>query len=156
MSEWLKNIGFIALMLASFAVGLRLNIARQLGEVRVDTVTIRRDSVVHDTICIARPVSVDRVVTDTLFKTIRDTILVALPITQQHYKDSLYEAWVSGYEAKLDSIRVHARTRYVYIEKKVQPRRPKVVISVGMYGGVGIRSPDVGVGISVGVPLWWW
>lgn len=156
MRDWLKTIGFITLMALSFMVGLKLNIAKQTTKADTDTIVIRKDTVMHDTITLSQPVPVDRIITDTLYKTICDTIIVSLPIEQKHYEDSLYEAWISGYEARLDSIRIHTRTRYIYNTKTIQPKRPKVVVSAGIYGGVGIRSPDVGVGISVGIPLWWW
>ena len=39
-----------------------------------------------------------------------DTVWVNLPRTQKRYEDSTYTAWVSGYEARLDSIHVYRRT----------------------------------------------
>ena len=35
-----------------------------------------------------------------------DSARVVIPITQQHYKEDDFEAWVSGFRASLDSIRV--------------------------------------------------
>lgn len=84
-----------------------------------------------------------------------DSIRVIIPITQRVYEDSLYKAWVSGYEPRLDSLHLYRKEVYypIVIEKKV---RPKVVVSAGVYGGFGVKGADYGLGISVGVPIWLW
>ena len=40
-------------------------------------------------------------------------IAVELPITSKHYSCKDYDAWVSGYEPSLDSIKVYQRTEYI-------------------------------------------
>lgn len=40
-------------------------------------------------------------------------IAVEVPITSKHYSCKDYDAWVSGYEANLDSIKVYQRTEYI-------------------------------------------
>lgn len=51
-------------------------------------------------------------VIDTLRIAVDDGKSVNLPITQKHYaKDSVYDAWVSGYEPHLDSISIYERTK---------------------------------------------
>ena len=40
-------------------------------------------------------------------------IAVEVPITSKHYNAPEYDAWVSGYEASLDSIKVYQKTEYV-------------------------------------------
>ena len=40
----------------------------------------------------------------------KDTVWATVPRTQKRYEDSTYTAWVSGYEARLDSIHVYRRT----------------------------------------------
>lgn len=91
---------------------------------------------------------VDTIVrTDTIM--VKDSVWVRLPIEQRVYEDSLYKAWVSGYDARLDSIRIYRPTRTITItnEKKQSP------ISWGMQAGVGITpkgiQPYVGVGVQV-------
>lgn len=38
---------------------------------------------------------------------------VVIPITSKHYKSKDYDAWVSGYEPSLDSIKVYQETQYI-------------------------------------------
>jgi len=40
-------------------------------------------------------------------------IAVEVPITTKHYSCKDYDAWVSGYEPSLDSIKVYQRTEYI-------------------------------------------
>lgn len=40
-------------------------------------------------------------------------IAVEVPITSKHYQSPEYDAWVSGYEPSLDSIKVYQRTEYI-------------------------------------------
>lgn len=49
--------------------------------------------------------------TDTLLQ--HDSVLVEVPIESRHYHADEYDAWVSGFEPSLDSIRVYQRTAYV-------------------------------------------
>jgi hypothetical protein len=47
---------------------------------------------------------------------LRDTtkmIAVEVPITSKHYHAKEYDAWVSGYEPSLDSIKVYKETQYI-------------------------------------------
>jgi hypothetical protein len=46
-------------------------------------------------------------------KMIHDTVAVEVPITTKHYRAMEYDAWVSGYEPSLDSIKVYQRTEYI-------------------------------------------
>ncbi len=73
-----------------------------------------------------------------------DTVYVPVPITQKEYISKNYRAWVSGYNAALDSIDVFPRT--VYITKKIPARR----WGLGVIGGYGVGrsglSPYIGIG----------
>jgi len=44
---------------------------------------------------------------------VKDSVLVEVPITSKHYQSPEYDAWVSGYEPSLDSIKVYQRTEYI-------------------------------------------
>ena len=44
---------------------------------------------------------------------IHDTVAVEVPITSKHYGSDQYDAWVSGFEPSLDSIKVYQRTEYI-------------------------------------------
>lgn len=79
-----------------------------------------------------------------------DSVNVVLPITQKEYRDSMYCAWVSGYEAQLDSIEL-------YYPKPVPTRDPLIEWSLGVQAGVGWFGdgfkPYIGVGIQLGIDL---
>ena len=112
-----------------------------------DTVTVReplvRDSVLVRTIVRELPV----VRTDTVriaSEVQRDTVSVEIPVTQKVYSDSLYDAWVSGYEARLDSIRIKRET--VTVTKRVPKRW-----GMGVQAGVGTGGAYVGVGITYNI-----
>ena len=95
----------------------------------VDNIKIERDTVVVvDTAYYDRPVAKDSIRTkfvtrwlpakhDTISNTVtmwaHDTVAVEVPITSKHYGSGEYDAWVSGFEPSLDSIRVYQRTAYV-------------------------------------------
>jgi len=44
---------------------------------------------------------------------VTDSVAVVVPITSKHYSCKDYDAWVSGYEPSLDSIKVYQRTEYI-------------------------------------------
>jgi hypothetical protein len=75
-----------------------------------------------------------------------DSAIVVVPITSTRYEDSTLVAWVSGYDARLDSIRVIVPT------VTVTKTRPAPRWSVGVTTGVGVTpkgiQPYVGVGVS--------
>lgn len=118
-----------------------------------------RDTIV-DTIKVVKPIAVDSVITrykwvnvervkDTTIvnevsEVVFDTVQVMLSIESKHYTAESYDAWVSGYEPCLDSIKVYNR------EVIVKPKQSRW--SIGLQGGVGMTprgvQPYVGVGIG--------
>lgn len=121
----------------------------------VSTVTdtiLERDTIISVPDTVYRTVALGEktvkvVIHDTLFKT--DTVEIALPFVQREYRDSNYNAWVSGYEPALDSIQVFPRTMTVKERVTVKERSRRW----GVFGGVGISvsdriTPCVGVGIG--------
>lgn len=77
--------------------------------VQIDSVFVR------DTEYIREPVLVESRVVDTIQVPImmRDTVYIALPIEQNYYRGSDYEAWVSGYKPRLDSLNVFSETMVI-------------------------------------------
>lgn len=75
---------------------------------------------------------------------------VVIPITQKVYKDSNYTAYVSGYNAKLDSIEI--QTKVITYTKTVTKFRTWNIGLTGGYG-YGFRSkqfePFIGIGITL-------
>ena len=119
----------------------------------------QRDTIV-DTIKVVKPVAKDSVITrykwvnvervkDTTIvnevsEVVFDTIRIRFPIESKHYTAESYDAWVSGYEPSLDSIKVYSR------EVVTKPKISRW--SIGLQGGVGLTprgvQPYVGVGIG--------
>ena len=88
--------------------------------------------------------------------TIHDSIDVPIPIIQKRYEDSLYTAWVSGFEPNLDSINLRLPTITETITKTIVKPSPR--FSIGIQGGAGVgvfsRQPDIYVGIGAQWRLW--
>ena len=88
--------------------------------------------------------------------TIHDSIDVPIPIIQKRYDDSLYTAWVSGFEPNLDSINLRLPTITETITKTIVKPAPR--LSIGIQGGAGVgvfsRQPDVYVGVGAQWRLW--
>ena len=88
--------------------------------------------------------------TDTINHT--DSVLVEVPITSKHYGAKEYDAWVSGYEPSLDSIKVYRETQY--ITETVTISKPPNRLSVGFQAGYGYGfklkalEPYVGIGVT--------
>lgn len=107
---------------------------------RVDTVVVRvpqavtRTVVRHDTIRIACSGG-------------SDSVDVALPVAQSHYIDPCGEAWVSGWHARLDSMRFYPSTVTVTRTQTATPRR----WHIGVTAGATATAHGVAPGISVGV-----
>lgn len=125
-------------------------------ETRVDTIVIR-EPMPPDTVTIVRYVSarlpvvapVDTAMQATPDTATHDSADVVVPISQAVYSDSLYTAYISGWQPRLDSLRIYQHTRTVTIEHPAPPPRRW---SVGIQAGYGITpagpQPYVGVGVA--------
>lgn len=80
-----------------------------------------------------------------------DSAMVILPAMQRVYSDSLYVAYVSGFEPKLDSISLKVPHIYTKITKTVDKpaRRWAVGPTIGAGYGITGKQADVFVGLSV-------
>ena len=88
----------------------------------------------------------------------KDTAWITVPRTQKRYEDSTYTAWVSGYEARLDSIHVYRRTvtRTVVVPETALKGGARNWLherfGAGIVGGAGYglttKRPDVFVGVG--------
>ena len=85
-----------------------------------------------------------------------DSISVPIPIYQKRYDDSLYTAWVSGYEPNLDSINLRLPTITETITKTIIKPSPLITFGIQAGAGYGIinRQPDILVGIGCQINLW--
>ena len=77
-----------------------------------------------------------------------DSVTLSLPITQKVYSDSTYTAYVSGFDAKLDSINVYSRVVTI-TRREVQESSS---FDFGLQGGYGITpagfQPYLGIGVT--------
>lgn len=84
----------------------------------------------------------------------QDSVAVEIPITQKHYRDSTYEAWVSGFAQNMDSIRVYPRTETITIRDYKPPNRWHLGLTAGYaYTPRGFQ-PYIGIGISYSLFSW--
>ena len=83
-----------------------------------------------------------------------DSARVKIPITQKKYSDSTYTAYISGYNAALDSIFVHPKT--ILVREKERSKRWVLGAGVGYgYDFVGRKgAPFVGVTVSYKLFEW--
>lgn len=132
-------------LVASFLAGYHAREVSSMMIPKMDTV------IIVDTLRDTIPVPIRETVTkyiqvpsDTIVKHIKgDTVF--LPVIQKEYFTPDYHAWVSGYNAALDSIDVFPKT--FYVTKKIPARR----WGLGVIGGYGVGraglSPYIGIGV---------
>lgn len=87
---------------------------------------------------------------------VRDSQVIALPVEQKRYDDSLYTAWVSGYRPKLDSITLRLPTITETITNTIVKPAPRLSVGVQVGAGVGVirHQPDIYVGFGAQWRLW--
>lgn len=115
-------------------------------EVVTDTIFINK----VDTIFIDKPIVVSKKIIDTIV--VENEKIVVFPIEQKHYaKEGVYDAWVSGYHAKLDSIKTYNQTEYKTINntKTITTEIKKI----GIYPYVGVINHNDLWGSRVGLNL---
>ncbi len=110
-------------------------------------VTIPRDSVV------LRYETVRLPIVDTV--RVCDSVFVSVPITQKHYRGDDYEAWVSGFCTRLDSIRLFPK-RYYLKPKETKPKRWVLSTGVSVGWNPSTKQFEPVVGLSVGWKIWEW
>lgn len=122
-----------------------------------DTLSYRMP-IAHDSVVIRyldKHVAISDTIVDTIIVNPGDSIPVKIPITQKEYRDSTYEAWISGYEAKLDSINVFNKTiTHTIYKQSVKTKKWGAGIHVGYGYGLHGFSPYVGIGIQYNILNW--
>lgn len=145
------------ILVALLAIGCLFLYFRQQKAIPTD---VQRDTIIQiDTVrdTVPVPYKVRIVRTDTVYMrvvttkndTVKDSVLVELPITQKEYKTKEYHAWVSGYRPNLDSIYTFIPTTTIYIKQKVK------CWGLGLHAGYGYPQ-GVYLGIGVSYNLWKW
>ena len=114
-----------------------------------DTVTV----VKVDTIIKYRTKYIKERITDTIYVKKGDEDKVALPRAQRHFREkSLYDAWISGYDPLLDSIKIYPKTEYTTITntitKEVTPLTWKLYAGLDLQAISGDFAPCVSVTLA--------
>ena len=152
----------LLLLAVSVAVNVWLATRETATETNIERDTVWKDSIIREpapaeTIDIGRtvylripyPVPSGR-------DTIHDSIDVPIPIIQKRYDDSLYTAWVSGFEPNLDSIRLYQPTIYETITKTIIKPAPLITFGIQAGAGWGMlnQKPDIYIGVGGQVNIW--
>ncbi len=168
-SQFRAISGVLAAFFAGVLVCVIITAGFSMCGGRTGKITVERDTI-YDILTIKEPVPVH----DTILRYVKknpiilhDTTIVLkndtdiyitpdsqilVPISQKVYEDSTYRAYVSGYQAKLDSIFVFQKTIHERVTT-VTGSQKKPNIDVGLFfgGGYGIttKRPDIFVGAGV-------
>ena len=126
----------------------------EIVEIHDTLVKTRVDSIFHE-----KPVYINKQIvrTDTvqLYDIKHDSVNVELPYIQKEFKDSLYEAWVSGYqEVNLDSIRVFKEKQIIEINNTKYVTKYKnrpFGFSIGVGGTYSPVSNKIEPGVFLGI-----
>lgn len=138
----------IAVLLVSLLVSLTNRKEVVIEKITSDTVY----SVKLDTYKVKTPIFITERIVDTIYIKSDENGDILLPITQKYYKDSLYEAWVSGFKPSLDSINVYNKTKFVTITntitKEIYPKKTDFYIDGGVLYMEDKFAPNIGATVK--------
>ena len=162
MKNTLK-IAFVALLTLSLGLNAYFLFLHKNHEiVKKSVVCVEKIDSIHDT------VPVLQTITKTLTKIKHDTVVVIeelianndttpkkeyvdVPFEQKMYgRDSVYKAWVSGFDVNLDSIRIYFRKMTV---TETLIKRDNRRFGIGPYVGAGYDINNKKIGWGVGVAI---
>lgn len=147
-------------VLLCISVVLNIVLYIEHGKIKSEKVCDTTKVTVIDSVKKSFPVPVDSFVVRYIAKSLpvardsatkqlgNDSVKVQIPISQKVYEDTLYRAYVSGYEPNLDSITIKQRT--TYITHTIRDKESR--FRIGLQAGYGLTpkgmQPYVGVGLS--------
>ena len=147
-------------VLLCISVVLNIVLYIEHGKIKSEKVCDTTKVTVVDSVKKSFPVSVDSFVVRYITKSlpiasdsatkqfVSDSVKVQIPISQKVYEDTLYRAYVSGYEPNLDSITIKQKT--TYITHTIRDKESR--FRIGLQAGYGLTPkgmmPYVGVGLS--------
>lgn len=164
----MKKLPLIALILGALVIGFAAGVIdRSKSHISYNDTIVYRDTIV-DTIKYRLPIPVESIVLktvptklpviDTIFinneRVLIDSVYVDIPIQQKEYFDSTYHAWVSGYNASLDSIHIYKHTLRTINTVRNTQKKWGLGIQVGAGYNEGKISPYVGIGINYNIVAW--
>lgn len=123
-----------------------------------DTVAVRRPDHIADVALCDEvrylPLATSDTLTTKSATSSGDSIAVVVPRTQRLYGDSTWQAWVSGYEPELDSIRfvnTHSRVTSTMLVGPTRHRRWTLSVGVGI--GMTPRGLQPSAALTVGYTI---
>lgn len=132
-------------------VALFFSSKRQINVVEnrvTDTIT----KTLIDTVTKYVPTYVTKKTTDTIYLKANDESEVAIEIEQKHYQDDgVYDAWISGYQPRLDSIKTYPRVEYKTITNTITKEIYKS--NIDFYTYIGFRKLDYKIGQVIGLTI---
>lgn len=147
-------------VLLCISVVLNIVLYIEHGKIKSEKVCDTTKVTVVDSVKKSFPVPVDSFVVRYITKSLpvardsatkqlgNDSVKVQIPISQKVYEDTLYRAYVSGYEPNLDSITIKQRT--TYITRTIRDKESR--FRIGLQAGYGLTPkgmmPYVGIGLS--------
>lgn len=159
MNKTLLYISLAAVFILGIVLGVWLRSLKKCPDVPpvVHTDTLWR----YDTVTIDHPVPVYKRIHDTTYIAVTDTMLINrndttyIPVPREttFYSDEEYQAWVTGFRATLDSIRVFPKTAIVEVpvyEKVKKPWGIGVQVGGTYLPKIGF-TPYVGLGVSYNI-----
>ena len=154
------TIAAALLVVFGYVAGTYNNRAGKGKSTYTDTTTV----VVYDTISITKPIHTTTMLmqpkrypaanvpilltlTDTMYIPYYVDSTLVIPIHQREYEGDNYRAWVSGFEARLDSINIFAPATTQYIDRYI---KPKNLFAVNAAAGIRYsRTTDMFAGLSL-------
>ena len=136
-------------------------ISYRIGLSNSSNIIIEKTDTIYktDTIEIIKPIEkykyITKYITDTLYTTDSTKTEVNIPITTTIYKDSTYEASVSGFKASLDYLVLFPKQTTIYQEKVSKIKEKQPLIKHGVQVGVGYLplsnkiEPYIGYGLQI-------
>ena len=98
---------------------------------------------IRDTLTITKFVTLEKEVKDTVYIVSKDSIKVPVPMSDYHFKeDGLYDIDVYGYNVKLNKVEIYPQTKIVTITNTVD-RKPKEDWDCYIKGGLGAFNGGV-------------
>lgn len=111
-----------------------------------------------DTLIRYIPKYVTKKTTDTIYLQANDKNEVAIEIEQKHYSENgVYDAWISGYNPRLDSIKTYPRVEYRTITNNITKEIYKSTIDFYPYIGFKRLDDNIGqvFGLTIKMPKKW-
>lgn len=147
-------------VLLCISVVLNIVLYMEHGNIKSENICDTTKVTVVDSVKKSFPVPVDSFVVRYITRTLpvasdsatkqhrNDSVKVQIPISQKVYEDTLYRAYISGYEPNLDSITIKQKT--TYITHTIRDKESR--FRIGLQAGYGLTPkgmmPYVGIGLS--------